>query len=184
LERTGRKTIMPPFIEMIGKKFGRLTVLKLTVQSKQGSYYRCICDCGREIETRGMSLRNGHTTSCGCFWRETIDKIITKHGEAPASGRSVEYTIWQGMRNRCNNPKCKGYHNYGGRGITICERWNFFGNFLEDMGRRPRIGLDIDRINNDGPYSPENCRWTTRKENVRNSRVYKGGKSRWKTKSQ
>ena len=167
---------MPPFIEMIGRKFGRLMVLSLMKKGKQGAYYLCRCECGQEMVTRGMSLRNGHTFSCGCYWKEAINKVMTKHGESTTKGRSAECSVWNGMRSRCNLSSHKSYHRYGGRGIRICERWNSFKNFLEDMGRRPSREMDIDRINNDGPYSPENCRWTTRKENIRNSTTYKGGK--------
>jgi hypothetical protein len=166
---------VPPFIEMVGKKFGRLTVLNSVKTGKQGIYYLCRCDCGKEKVIRGVTIRNGQSSSCGCYAKEVMKKLKTKHGEGSRiyKERSHEYRVWNGMNTRCND---KNNPTYGGRGITVCERWYSFENFLSDMGRIPSRELQIDRINNDGPYSPENCRWVTRKENVRNSRNYKGGK--------
>jgi hypothetical protein len=100
-----------------------------------------------------------------------------KHGESTRTSRTPEYLAWQNMRARCLRPRHPSYKYYGGRGITICERWDIFANFLTDMGRRPGPGYSIDRIDNDGPYSPGNCRWTT--QDVQNRHRHQDELGRW-----
>lgn len=126
---------------------------------------RCLRDCGKTTESLLSSIRAGRTQSCGCLKRECdIAKCLT-HG---LTG-TPEYEAWINMRQRCTNPKRPEFRNYGARGISVCERWESFENFLDDMGTRP-MGLSIERINNDGNYEPSNCKWATKVEQCRNMR--------------
>ncbi len=142
---------MSKFINLAGQEFHRLTVISRAENNKHNhAQWLCLCVCGNKRIVNGDSLRRGKSKSCGCSH--------ISHGLS----KSAEYRIWKDMRYRCKNPKHKGFHYYGERGIRVCKQWeNSFKAFFKDMGSRPTLKHSIDRKNNDGNYEPNNCRWAT-----------------------
>lgn len=166
---------MAPPVDLTGRRFGRLVVLRNDGRNKWGrSQWLCACDCGVVKTISGNQLQSGNSVSCGCYQRDTAGARWKTHGQ---SG-SRAYGIWTNMVKRCENVRCAAYRDYGGRGIKVCERWRSFEYFLADMGHPPD-GMTLERMDRDGDYEPANCKWATRTEQTRNRKstvtiTYKG----------
>lgn len=150
---------MPPH-DIAGRKFYRLTAIRVAFIRNETTYWLCRCDCGNEKVTDRSSLLRRPNISCGCLHREIQHDRLTKHGMA----RTPEYVAWQAMHQRCGNPNHPEYKNYGARGIAACEAWAGFPQFFTDMGPRPGDCYSIERKDNDLGYSLDNCKWATLKE--------------------
>ena len=175
---------MPSLIDLTGQVFGRLTVVGRAGSDKHGKpVWLCRCTCGVETTVKGLGLRRGGSRSCGCLQRDKARAWLTSGVAQTTHGFCVhpEYGIWKAMIERCTQPKHRAWSDYGGRGISVCARWqgpDGFPNFLADVGPRPPgVGLggralySIDRRDNDGNYEPSNCRWATSTEQRRNRRA-------------
>ena len=156
---------MPPFIDLTGQRFGRLVAIHPAFRRGPRTFWRCCCDCGHFIDANISQLRRSHTRSCGCL----NDDSRTTHGRS----RSVEYQSWLNMVSRCCNPKHPRYHDWGGRGIRVCDTWRHdFPAFLYDVGPKPEPHHKyiLDRANNDGNYEPGNVHWVTHHKSLLNRR--------------
>lgn len=154
-------------------RFGRLLAVRVVGRCERGCKWLCQCDCGRYSEVKASNLKNGNTKSCGCLRGERIRmarrkaRVITHKSEFKS-----EFVAWSHMKERCTSPKNSIYHNYGGRGITVCDRWlRSFENFLADVGPKPTAVHTLGRINNNGNYEPTNVRWETKLQQANNRRT-------------
>lgn len=153
--------------DLTGQKFGRLTVVCFyAYKDGHDPEWSCLCECGRYIRKNKYRLTHGKYISCGCWMEEEMPKVRTTHGMT----KTRMYRVWRNMFQRCYNPKSINYHLYGARGVSVCERWETFENFYEDMHSTHSNELTLDRINCDGNYEPSNCKWSTRLHQQNNRR--------------
>lgn len=151
-------------VRLNGQRFGLLTVIERAGSAEGFALWKCRCDCGREIIVAGNKLRAGRKNCCPSAEHKSARRIsLTVEYKS-------EYQSWRKMRDRCNDPNHKAYLNYGGRGITVCDRWKVFRDFMLDMGRKPHPRYTIEREDVNGNYEPANCKWIARADQGRNKR--------------
>jgi len=167
--------------DLTGQRFGRLLVQNREGSDKHGNaLWLCLCDCGNVVTKSACHLKDGRTLSCKCLLRENSQRMgqaNLKHGHAIGGKPSSEYRAWEGLLQRCFNSNDSHYSGYGGRGITVCDRWNpekggSFQNFFADLGPKPGETFSIDRKQVNGNYEPKNCRWATKSVQSHNQRKY------------
>lgn len=167
---------MTKALDLTGERFNKLIVLSRAESSAGGkSRWNCLCDCGKKSVVQGVNLKASAVKSCGCL------RLDADYGRTHGGYYTPEYSSWSSLRGRCNNKENPKYPRYGGRGITVCDRWNSFENFFLDMGVKPTPEHSIERLNNDGNYDPDNCIWATREVQSNNQSTtryydYKGTK--------
>lgn len=154
----------------VGERHGRLVIVEWLGSDRfRHARFRCLCDCGSTCEKASSSLNE--MASCGCWGKERVVAFHTTHGGASRHGESPLYQLWKGMKRRCYNKIGRDYRWYGGKGVSVCERWHDFAAFEDDVLGSWFPGATIDRINPDGNYEPSNCRWLTRAENSRRAQL-------------